>query len=756
MNPALRFPLFAFSTMLVAIVAFGVARQDVTLLLGAALPAAASWMVTEGPRRRGLPRWVTTLLVLAVLVWMLTQSPLQTDPVGLASTVGGFVLWTSVIKLYERKSTRDRRQLLGLSLVLMLSGCLATSHLIFGALLALYAILMVASLMLYRMERGGERAAEQHRAVAPGMPVPPPVFGGRAGRQLRRVVTTGLVVGLAVSLLLFVLFPRDIMSRLESWGGAERAAGFRSDIDLRSNSRIAYSRREVMRMRWIDPAGQAVSAVEPIHLRGAVLDRYDAGQARWVSTRDERISRPVPSGDDDAFEPLARPPLDLRQQTFTQEVELRHLLTDVVFSGWAPVAIAHPGIGTLVFDGGTLELRDPDWERGPRTWGYRVKVKPFITQDGLMALSGQPIRWNEPRFTVQGVAEEARRVLGQVSERAPDASRLRRDPEFRWNWARHSSGIFLRYLQGSGFRYTTDLSGLVLRRGEDPIDAFLRRGRSGHCELFASALCGMLQSVGVEARVVVGFVALEYDESARQYIVRENNAHAWVEVRTGEWIWSTVDPTPAATLSSLADAGRSWTDSLRWLYDGVDFMWRTRVVAFDANAQSSILRGTSDRFGEWLRGAVTGIGNSLETLSRQFESGGVGRIWAVSVVVTLIGAAATAILLSRRERRWRRLLRLEELPVRERRRVRRDARFFADALVLLESAGAAKPDWRPPLLHADTIRTVDRGAGDAFARLTEIYYGIRFGGDESSRSAQSEATALLRRLEAGLRRAAPL
>lgn len=772
MNPALRFPMAAFSTMLVAIVAFGVARQDLTLLLAAALPAAASWIVTEGPRRRGLPRWLSTILVLANLAWTVSQAPMRLEPVSLAGTVGTFVLWTSVIKLYERKTTRDRRQLLGLSLVLMLSGCLATVHLIFAVLLVVYMVLIVTSLMLYRLERGAER----YRDAAPGIPLPPPVFGGRAGRHLRRVVTSGLIVGAAISLLIFILFPRDVMQRFEGFGGRERASGFRTDVDLRSDARIAFSRREVMRVQWLDPGGTAGSAAEPLRLRGAVLDRYEPSAAKWVSSRDERASRTVLSGDADVFEPLGRPPVDMRQQTYTQIVELRLLLTDVLFSAWAPVAIAHSA-GTLLFDGATLELRGPHWERGPRVRRYEVKVQPFVTPESLMALAGAAMPWTPPRFPVPGVEAEAERILEQVGEQRPDPEELERDAEFRWSWARQASGIFMRHLQSASFRYTTDLSDMVLRRGEDPIEAFLCRSRLGHCEFFASALCGMLQSVGVEARVVVGFVAVEYDGGEQRYIVRENNAHAWVEVRTGEWNWSTVDPTPTATLELLADAGRSWTDPLRWVYDGIDYLWRTRVVAFDAPTQTTLLRGSGERIAEWFRAGMTQLGDWMELLAERFEAGGIGRLWAISVVVTLVGGVATMVLLARRERRWRRMLRLDELPNAERRRLRRDAGFFADALLALERHGLAKPESRPPLMHADRLREaetgsgdaggasgagsagdgaaprgVERGVGDAFARLTELYYAIRFGGAVPSRSTQTEAAALLRRLDSALSR----
>lgn len=750
MNPALRFPVSVFSTTLVAIVAFGVARQDMTLLLGAAIPAAVSWMITEGPRRRGLPRWVANVLVLAMLAWTVTQAPMRSDPITLAATVGDFVLWTAVIKLYERKSTRDRRQLLGLSLVLMLSGCLASTDLVFGVLLVVYTVMVVASIVLYRLERGTERAAERHRAAAPGTPPPAAVFGGRAGRHVRRVVATGLLIGVGVSLVLFVLFPRDIMRRLDGLGGEGRVTGFRGDVELRTGTRISLSRREVMRVQWLDPGGTAGSATEPLRLRGAVLDRYEPGPARWSGSLEGRSNRPIAARNEHAFDALARPPLDLRQQTYTLVVDLRMLQSDVIFSVWAPVAIAHPGVGIVLFSTDSFELRDPDWGRGPRVWNYEIKVQPFIGPEGVMALAGSPWPWTAPRFPVAAVAEEARRVLAQVGEKPPEAAQLRDDPEFRWQWARRASGIFLRYLQGSGFRYTTDLSGLVLRRSEDPIEAFLRRGRSGHCELFASALCGMLQSVGVEARLVTGFVAVEYEPSSATYLVRESNAHAWVEVRTGQWSWTTVDPTPAATLEELADAGRSWTDPLRWVYDGIDFLWRTRIVAFDAQAQSSMLRSGSERVTGWFKQAADHMRSWTTTLARQFEAGGVARIWATSVVVTLVGAVAIVVLLRRRERKWRRLLRLEDLPAEQRRRVRREARFFAEALLRLQEHGLAKPDTRPPLLHAESLREVDAEVAGAFERLTEAYYRIRFGGIVPSRSFQTEAQALLRQLDTTL------
>jgi transglutaminase-like putative cysteine protease len=90
------------------------------------------------------------------------------------------------------------------------------------------------------------------------------------------------------------------------------------------------------------------------------------------------------------------------------------------------------------------------------------------------------------------------------------------------------------------FRYAR-----VVRRDIDldPVLDFLLRDRSGHCEYFASGLVLLARSVGVPARVVTGYRVAEYNALGGYHVVRERNAHAWVEA----WVegkWVTRDPTP--------------------------------------------------------------------------------------------------------------------------------------------------------------------------------------------------------------------
>src|SRR5207302_9003728 len=99
-----------------------------------------------------------------------------------------------------------------------------------------------------------------------------------------------------------------------------------------------------------------------------------------------------------------------------------------------------------------------------------------------------------------------------------------------------------RYLQ-TNFTYTLDLAeARRLTPDEDPIVAFLYDFKRGHCEYFAGAMALLCQSLGMDARVVVGFKCDEYNTFNKCYIVRQSHAHAWVEVRTPTgWLW--FDPT---------------------------------------------------------------------------------------------------------------------------------------------------------------------------------------------------------------------
>ena len=82
--------------------------------------------------------------------------------------------------------------------------------------------------------------------------------------------------------------------------------------------------------------------------------------------------------------------------------------------------------------------------------------------------------------------------------------------------------------------------------GDEPLADFLFNIREGHCEYFSTAMAIMLRTQGIATRIVNGFQQGDFNETAGVYVVKQRDAHSWVEVYFPETdSWVTFDPTPS-------------------------------------------------------------------------------------------------------------------------------------------------------------------------------------------------------------------
>jgi transglutaminase-like putative cysteine protease len=111
-----------------------------------------------------------------------------------------------------------------------------------------------------------------------------------------------------------------------------------------------------------------------------------------------------------------------------------------------------------------------------------------------------------------------------------------------------------------GFTYTESPPPASL-----PLDAFLFRDRAGYCQQFSGAMALLLRMGGVPARVATGFSPGTFDEERREYVVRDLDAHSWVEAYFPGYGWIPFDPTPPvaparAQLPAIDEEGEAATD----------------------------------------------------------------------------------------------------------------------------------------------------------------------------------------------------
>lgn len=79
--------------------------------------------------------------------------------------------------------------------------------------------------------------------------------------------------------------------------------------------------------------------------------------------------------------------------------------------------------------------------------------------------------------------------------------------------------------------------------GRDPVEWFLFEERQGYCNYYATAMVLMLRSQGIPARMAAGFAQGAWDPEQNLFLVRERDAHTWVEAYFPGLGWVEFEPT---------------------------------------------------------------------------------------------------------------------------------------------------------------------------------------------------------------------
>jgi hypothetical protein len=79
--------------------------------------------------------------------------------------------------------------------------------------------------------------------------------------------------------------------------------------------------------------------------------------------------------------------------------------------------------------------------------------------------------------------------------------------------------------------------------GQEGVSWFLfRSNHQGYCNYFASAMAVMARTLGIPARVVVGYTNGTYDSKNHQRVINGTDAHAWTQVYFAGYGWINFEP----------------------------------------------------------------------------------------------------------------------------------------------------------------------------------------------------------------------
>lgn len=374
------------------------------------------------------------------------------------------------------------------------------------------------------------------------------------------------------------------------------------------------------------------------------------------------------------------------------------LMVPVLFTSPGPTRVVYDGADALgIDDGGGLHLAQPPLSR----FTYRV-----ISPAPGHALGGYGLDQDAGRFplylALPRVDPRIQALVREVSGRgATDFEKARLIEEH--------------------LRSTHAYSVEVDDRGvDDPVAVFLLEGKPGHCEYFATAMAVMLRYAGIASRVVNGFQSGEWSSLTDTFVVRQSDAHAWVE----GWIpgrgWVTFDPTPARS-DTAQEIGL--LAQLRGRLDRLEVLWDTWVVGLDLLDQQSLAASVFDG----MAGAAVAAAGLGERLMAALGELALSGRRAAAVLVSTVFATAGLFGLIRWSRPWRAALRRRRSLASVSSRARRAAAAFAAFEARWAARGVRRKPGQTPM---DLGREVERRgmlpAGEAVAFVSG-YYRDRFG-----------------------------
>ncbi|GAA0527247.1 Transglutaminase-like enzyme, putative cysteine protease [Halorubrum aquaticum] len=448
----------------------------------------------------------------------------------------------------------------------------------------------------------------------------------------------------------------------------------------------------------------------------------------------------VRSGEERPLEaPLSGPPGDARavESTFTTETEM-----ETIPAPWQAV-----DVGGVV--GGAAQVDDRGTIRpgGPILEGDQVAVESRVLDASPAELRNASTDYDPtieerytqlPESTPDRVGERTAEVLAEADAENPYDE---------------AAAIESYLIEEYDYSLTID------RPEGDIADAFLFEMTAGYCTYFATTMVAMLRSQGVPAKLATGYSSGQQVDTD-EYVVRGQDAHAWVMVYFPEHGWVEFDPTPSAERNlardiRLAEARSDGAENVDTDRSGFEISTNVEEEPNqlpEANASGNETTAGNDTE-SGLNGSSSTVNDSVPEELRPDAPSTVGApdgdggpslpsrevlgYWLLFVVVATAGARHVGA--TDRAYHAARL----RLPSRSR-TPRADAeRAFADLERILARRYRERRPGETPRAYLDGLRA--RGVDDRVHAIGEVYERAAYAGDVSREDADA-ARRTVRRL----------
>ena len=621
----------------------GLSQGNNQLMAIACGGAIAGWLIVDVLRLFQLQGWVANAASIGILIYAMSDF-FGGDGASKLISTSKLLVYLQTVLMFQEKTVRLNWQVMVLSLLQAVVAAIFNVDFEGGLLFVVYFGIAGTAMVLQSnmaindaVIRGNRESAKRLRqrtlgtadqadqalkstpiAIFDFEPQRSPVF-----KSMIIHLSLWLAMGMMFTTLLFYSIPRTE----KAWFGPKfrkmAQTGFANKVDLDQQGKIEQSGELVARVQFFHPQKEEqVSIAGPIYVRGMALAslKIQDGNTTWVAPYDRLHSQMY-----EAVPTRLGGRSNLVRTVFTLEATqdpLIYVSLPVCTTVDTPheIEFCHDlSAFTRVNASEQIEFSPYEYEFLSRTADDRTLLDSWPYRPELSYRGEYPLTRNQGQTKWLTYLDRTR--YPKLIELA-DEFNAEFERSGRTGTLEKMKALEQYFLDPSRYQYTMDFTNVPRQQGVDPIEDFAANHRTGHCELFASAMVLMLRHLGIPSRLVVGFYTQEYSDVTESYMVRNNNAHAWVEAylsddecttamvrsggasrQTGAWV--RLDPTPPVPPNTQSESTIELARTL----------WQDYVLGLDkSNQPTQVAQSTTKRMlglfdlTNWSRAADSTIG----------------------------------------------------------------------------------------------------------------------------------------------------
>jgi transglutaminase-like putative cysteine protease len=309
----------------------------------------------------------------------------------------------------------------------------------------------------------------------------------------------------------------NAVSALESPSGGTRGQFFGSELKLGQGFPLSD-----LVMFKVETPDISFDVKPPrYYWRGRTYDRFVNGQ--WYTSGTVR----------EEYSPAVTNPFNVNMQVKTSAhfvFNTGKTTFSLLYSPAEPIWVSRPGVTFAVpaQDGKDIIA----WHAYPALRGGETyQVDAVLSNPNRQQL--QDAGTNYPEWITQKYLQLPKAFSPRIKDLAAEITAAAKTP--------FEKAIFItRYLR-ENIKYAPTIP--EVPRNKDPLEWVLFEYRQAYCVYYASSEVLMLRSVGVPARMAVGFAQGQREGNSNIYVVRRLDAHAWPEVYFAGIGWVEFEPT---------------------------------------------------------------------------------------------------------------------------------------------------------------------------------------------------------------------